>query len=66
MLYTGRRDPELLRRALDSGVRGFVIKDAPLTDLVAALTAVGNGEHHIDPALAAELMGSSPSNRCRG
>jgi NarL family two-component system response regulator LiaR len=60
VLYTGRRDPELLRRALDSGVRGFVIKDAPLADVVTALTAVGNGEHHIDPALAAELMGTQP------
>jgi PAS domain S-box-containing protein len=61
VLYTGRRDPELLRRALDSGVRGFVIKDGPLSDVVAALTAVGNGEHHIDPALAAELMGTPPA-----
>jgi DNA-binding NarL/FixJ family response regulator len=60
VLYTGRRDPELLRRALDNGVRGFVIKDAPLTEVVTALAAVGTGEHHIDPALAAELMGTPP------
>jgi two-component system, cell cycle sensor histidine kinase and response regulator CckA len=61
VLYTGRRDPELLRRALDSGVRGFVVKDAPLSEVLSALTAVRNGEHHIDPALAAELMGTPPA-----
>ena len=60
VLYTGSRDPELLRRALASGLRGFVIKDTPLSDLVTALITVANGEHHIDPALAATLMATPP------
>ena len=56
VLYTGSRDPGLLRKSLDAGVRGFVVKDTPMTDLAGALIAVANGEHYIDPALAAALM----------
>ena len=59
-LYTGSRDPGLLRKSLDAGVRGFVVKDTPMTDLAGALIAVANGEHYIDPALAAALR------LCRG
>src|SRR2546421_11004365 len=33
ILYTGYNDRTLLTEALDAGVRGFVLKEAPLADL---------------------------------
>ena len=41
-----------LRRALDAGVDGYVLKDAPIDDLVAALRRVHAGGRVIDPQLA--------------
>jgi two-component system response regulator DesR len=41
-----------LRRALDSGVAGYVLKDAPIADLVSALRRVHAGEQVVAPTLA--------------
>ena len=41
-----------LRRALDAGVDGYVLKDAPIDELVAALRRVHAGTRVIDPQLA--------------
>jgi two-component system response regulator DesR len=42
-----------LRRALDAGVRGYLLKDAPSEQLAAALRQVHAGARAIDPQLAA-------------
>lgn len=42
-----------LRRALDAGVRGYLLKDAPSEQLAAALRQVHAGGRAIDPQLAA-------------
>jgi two-component system response regulator DesR len=42
-----------LRRALDAGVRGYLLKDAPSQQLAAALRQVHAGGRAIDPQLAA-------------
>lgn len=41
-----------LRRALDAGVSGYVLKDAPVAELVAALRTVAAGGRVIAPELA--------------
>ncbi|MFA9429292.1 response regulator transcription factor [Egicoccus sp. AB-alg2] len=41
-----------LRRAMEAGVMGYVLKDAPIADLVGALRKVAAGERVIDPQLA--------------
>ena len=41
-----------LRRALDAGVRGYLLKDAPSEQLAEALRQVHRGGRAIDPALA--------------
>ena len=46
-----------LRRALDAGVRGYLLKDAPSGQLATALRQVHAGGRAIDPALAAEAWG---------
>src|SRR5262249_32898686 len=52
----------LLAEALAAGVRGFVLKESPLADLVQALERVVAGESYVDPVLA----GSVVSGRMRG
>ena len=42
-----------LRRALEAGVRGYLLKDAPSDQLAAALRQVHGGGRAIDPLLAA-------------
>jgi len=46
-----------LRRALEAGVRGYLLKDAPTEKLAAALRKVHAGERAIDPELALEAWG---------
>ncbi|WP_061292869.1 response regulator transcription factor [Herbidospora cretacea] len=54
--------PGYLRRALDAGVAGFVVKDAPAAELAAAVRRVVAGERVVDPKLAvtALAVGASP------
>jgi two-component system, NarL family, response regulator DesR len=54
--------PGYLRRAMESGASGFVVKDAPAEQLADAIRRVAAGERVVDPALAAETLagGASP------
>ena len=58
VFYTAFGDRALLSEALDAGVRGFVLKEAPLVDLVRALERVVAGEAYVDPVLAGILVGA--------
>ena len=54
--------PGYLRRAMESGASGFLVKDAPVERLADAIRRVASGERVVDPALAAATLahGSSP------
>ena len=54
--------PGYLRRAMESGAVGFVVKDAPAEQLADAVRRVSRGERVVDPALAAATLagGRSP------
>jgi two-component system response regulator DesR len=43
-----------LRRALDAGARGYLLKDSPASELAEAIRRVHAGLRAVDPALAAE------------
>ncbi len=49
-----------LRRALEAGVAGYVLKDAPVDRLVATLRRVAAGERVIDPELAIATWADDP------
>ncbi|WP_344484563.1 response regulator transcription factor [Nonomuraea monospora] len=53
--------PGYLSRALDAGVAGFVVKDAPAAELAAAVRKVMAGERVIDPRLAVTALTTGPS-----
>ena len=54
--------PGYLRRAMEAGASGFVVKDTPARQLADAVRRVHQGLRVVDPALAAQTLsaGSSP------
>jgi two-component system, NarL family, response regulator DesR len=54
--------PGFLRRAMEVGAAGFLVKDAPVADLARAIRAVMAGERVIDRDLAAAALaiGATP------
>ena len=63
LLYTGYGDRALLTEALDAGVHGFVLKEAPMDDLLRAVKSVASGGTYVDPVLAGTLAASSVGNK---
>ena len=62
LVLTGLAQPHHLLRALQVRVRGFLAKDAPAGDLVAAIRRVAAGERVLDPDMVAAALetGASP------
>jgi two-component system response regulator DesR len=54
LILTTFARPGYLRRALDSGALGYILKDRPSTELAEAVRRVSRGQRVIDPDLAAE------------
>jgi two-component system response regulator DesR len=54
--------PGFLRRGLEAGAMGFLLKDAPPEDLARAIRRTAVGERVVDPDLAAAAIteGASP------
>jgi two-component system, NarL family, response regulator DesR len=54
--------PGYLRRALEAGASGFVVKDTPADQLAEAVRAVHAGRRVVDPTLAEETLvtGTNP------
>jgi DNA-binding NarL/FixJ family response regulator len=63
ILYTGLADRAVLLEALDAGARGFVLKEAPLQEVIRAMRIVAAGGSYIDPALAGVLASPEATER---
>ncbi|GEB50219.1 MULTISPECIES: DNA-binding response regulator [Streptomyces] len=53
--------PGYLRRAMESGAAGFLVKDGPVEELAGAIRRVLAGERVIDPELAAAALSAGPN-----
>ena len=53
--------PGYLRRAMDAGARGFLVKDGPVEGLADAVRRVRAGETVVDPELATSALAAGPS-----
>ncbi|WP_151524227.1 response regulator transcription factor [Serinicoccus kebangsaanensis] len=53
--------PGYLRRAMDAGASGFVVKDTPAPELAEAVRRVHAGLRVVDPALATESLIGGPN-----
>lgn len=54
-------NPEYVQRALQAGARGYVLKDAPANEIVAAIEAVAHGGTYLGTGVAGRLFrGQAP------
>ena len=53
--------PGYLRRAMEAGALGFVVKDTPARQLADAVRRVSRGERVVDPTLAATTLATAAS-----
>lgn len=53
--------PGYLRRAMEAGAAGFLVKDGPVEELAAAIRRVLAGETVIDPGLAVAALSAKPN-----
>jgi two-component system, NarL family, response regulator DesR len=53
--------PGFLRRAMESGASGFMLKDAPAHELALAIRRTMAGERVVDPGLAAAALSAGVS-----
>jgi two-component system response regulator DesR len=62
LILTTFSRPGYLRRAMEAGAYGYLLKDAPATQLAEAIRRSMAGEHVVDPALAAAALsdGNNP------
>jgi DNA-binding NarL/FixJ family response regulator len=51
LVFTAYSEHSLLGRGLESGAKGYILKEAPHGTLLRAIEKVANGEGYIDPAL---------------
>ncbi len=56
VVYTDFADGERLAEAITAGILGFIVKDAPLSELLRAINMVADGVAYVDPTLAAPLV----------
>ncbi|TQS27830.1 response regulator [Microbispora sp. KK1-11] len=61
MVLSGLARPGYLRRALNSGVSGFLLKHAPTDEVIDAIRRVSAGEQVVDPQLALIALQRSES-----
>ena len=55
LIFTAYSERALLQRGLESGARGYILKEAPHETLLRAIEMVAAGETFIDPALMSVL-----------
>jgi DNA-binding NarL/FixJ family response regulator len=51
LIFTAYSERSLLGRGLESGAKGYILKEAPHETLVRAIERVANGDGYVDPAL---------------
>jgi DNA-binding NarL/FixJ family response regulator len=59
IFLTMYKDEGLFNRAMDIGVKGYVLKDSAIGDIVASLKAVAAGQNYISQPLATFLVNRS-------
>lgn len=56
ILLTMYKEEDLLNAALDLGVKGYVLKESAVDDVVESVRSVSRGQHYLSPALSAFLV----------
>ena len=56
VILTMYKEEETFNRSLDLGVKGFVLKENAVEDILNSLVAVANGEHYLSPSISGYLV----------
>lgn len=56
IFLTMHSEEELFQAAMDLGVKGYVLKDGAVSDIVAAIKSVAEGRPFLSPAMSALLL----------
>jgi DNA-binding NarL/FixJ family response regulator len=65
MVLTLHEDRAYLKQALDSGVRGYILKRSAAENLVQAIRAVVGGGLYVDPSIAHRMFDGTPKRTGR-
>src|SRR5947207_3307715 len=67
LIFTAYSERSLLSRGLESGAKGYILKEAPHQTLVRAIEKVAQGDGYVDPALMpAFLAGKDQTDMLTG
>jgi len=56
IILTMHKEEDMINRALDSGVNGYVLKENAVEDILEAVVAVAKGGHYLSPAVSGFLV----------
>jgi DNA-binding NarL/FixJ family response regulator len=59
IFLTMHKDERFFNTALDLGVKGYVLKDSAVTEIVGSIRAVAAGQEYVSPALTSFLLNRS-------
>jgi DNA-binding NarL/FixJ family response regulator len=52
IILSGFKDPEHIRRALEVGAKGYVLKDEAASDLLKGIRTIHGGDHYFSHQIA--------------
>ena len=56
LIFTAYGERSLLARGLESGAKGYILKEAPQETLLRAIEKVASGDSFVDPALVPDFL----------
>lgn len=59
VILTIYKEEDMFNQAMDAGVRGYVMKETAVIDLLDAMKAVSMGKYYFSPMIAGHLVGRS-------
>jgi two-component system, NarL family, response regulator NreC len=65
LILTMHEEEELVARCLEAGASGYIIKDAPASQLVYAIETVQKGERYLSPVVLKKVVASYVKNSQR-
>src|SRR5204862_4163184 len=66
LIFTAYSERSLLGRGLESGAKGYILKEAPHETLLKAIDKVVAGEGFVDPALMPAFLGDTRDEMLTG
>src|SRR5262245_56898802 len=65
LILTMHDEEELVARCLEAGAAGYIIKDAPASQLFCAIETVAKGDRYLSPVVLKKVIGGYVSNASR-